>query len=168
MKKFLTYATAAMAATMLSASLAYAAPTLSPTEPDRPPTGIEDSDVPLGEKSDGSEEPGASPAEKSEGSEAPAAPLTGIEDLGVPLADQLVEIEDLSVPLADKLVEIADLSVPLVTIDDPDVPLADILAPQTGVSGLTGMEALALAAFASTTGGAAILAKAGKQKGSVC
>jgi len=47
------------------------------------------------------------------------------------------------------------------------VPLAYVAAPQTGVTGLSGMEALALAAMAFTMSGAAILAKSRKQTSSV-
>jgi len=85
-------------------------------------------------------------------------PLTGgsaeADDPGAPLT----EIGDPDIPLSEELVE----------IDDPDVPLVDFPAPQTGVTGLSGMEALTLAAMAFAVSGAVILAKAGKQTCSVC
>ncbi len=149
MKKFLLFAAAAMMVTMLSVPMAYAAP--SPTEPDRQ---IEDLDVPLSE------------VEKVEDL---GVPLTQLEDLDVPLS----ELEDLGVPLAETedlgipLSQLEDLDVPLAELEDLGVPLAYIPSPQTGVSGLDGMEALALAAIAFAVSGAAILAKAGKQAGPV-
>jgi len=67
----------------------------------------------------------------------------------------------------DRLVDIEDPEVPLIDIEDEEVPLAFVPAPQTGVNGLTGMEALTLAAAAFTMSGAVILVKARKQTGSV-
>lgn len=64
-----------------------------------------------------------------------------------------------------------------VEIDDPGVPLGEIpdggdktsdggvLSPQTGVTGLTGMECATLLAVALAVGGGAMLAKARKQEG---
>lgn len=68
--------------------------------------------------------------------------------------------------------EIDEPDVPLappdeVEIDDPDVPLSDLPSPQTGVTGLSGMEAMSLTAAALAAGGALALAKARKQTGSV-
>jgi len=92
-----------------------------------------------------------------------AAPSPTEEDV------DLTEFEDLDVPLADMEAPETPLAEEdeLVEIDDPAVPLAFIPAPQTGVEGLTGMEALALAAMVSTLGGAFILAKTRKQTCSV-
>ncbi len=143
MKKFLMLAAAAMAVTLLSAPMAYAAP--SPTEPDRPPVEINDPDVPLAD----------APVEVG-GPDAPLgdAPVE-IGDPGVPLGDAPVEIGDPGVPLGDAPVEIDDLAVPFVA------------APQTGVTGLSGMEALTLAAMAFAASGVVVLSKARKQTGSV-
>lgn len=68
--------------------------------------------------------------------------------------------------------EIDDPDVPLappddVDIDDPDVPLSDLPSPQTGMTGLSGMETVSLMAAALAVGGALALAKARKQTGSV-
>ncbi len=130
MKKFQMLLAAALAAAVLSAPMAYAAP--SPTEPDRP-VDISDSDVPRTD-----------------------VPVD-IDDSGVPLGDVPVDIGDPGVPLGDVPVD----------IDDPDVPLSYVPAPQTGVSGPSGMEALTLAALAFAVSGALVLVKAGKQTGSV-
>jgi len=88
-----------------------------------------------------------------------------ILDPDVPL--DLLDIGDPDVPL--DLMNIGDPDVPLdlMDIEDPDVPLSFMPAPQTGVNGLSGVEALALAAVVSSAGGAVILAKTKKQTGSV-
>ncbi len=54
----------------------------------------------------------------------------------------------------------------LVEIDEMEVPLADLPAPQTGVTGLTGMEALTLTAAAFVMSGTWVLVKARKQTNS--
>jgi len=131
MKKFLLLVAAAMMVTLLSAPMAYAAP--SPTEPDRPLVEINEQNVPLADE----------PVE--------------IDEPDVPLADESVEIDEPDVPLGDGLME----------IEDPNVPLAGVPAPQTGVTGLSGMETLTLAAVAFAVSGAVVLAKARKQTGSV-
>ncbi len=162
MKKFLLFVVATMSAALLSVPMAFAAP--SPTEPDRPPVEIEDPDVPLVED----------PSDDLVDIEDPDVPLADlpvdIEDPDVPLADAPVDIEEPDVPLADMPVDIEDSDVPLseelVDIEDSDVPF--VSAPQTGVTGLSGTEALALAALAFAGSGAAVLTVAGKQKGSVC
>ncbi len=149
MKKFLLFAAAAMMVTLLSAPMAYAAP--SPTEEYRQPGG---QDVPP-------------PAVET--LEDMGVPLSVLEDLGVPLADLM----DLAVPLTGTdelgipLSLLMDLDVPLAELMDLAVPLVYVPSPQTGVSGLDGMEALALAAIAFAVSGVAILVKAGKQIGPV-
>ncbi len=55
---------------------------------------------------------------------------------------------------------------PATEVGGSDTPLAVVSSPQTGVTGLDGMEALTLAAAASTVCGAVTLAKAKKQAGS--
>jgi len=140
MKKFLLLAVAAMTVTLLSAPVAYAAP--SPTEPDRL-TELDDSNVPLAEE------------------------LLGIDDSNIPLAEELLGIDDSNVPLADELLGIDDSNVPLAEgleeLEDEDVPLAYVPAPQTGVTGLSGMEVLTLVAMAFAVSGAVILAEARKR-----
>lgn len=54
-----------------------------------------------------------------------------------------------------------------VEIEDPEVPLADMPSPQTGVYGLNGMQSVSLMAGALALSGALVLAKARKQTGSV-
>lgn len=76
-----------------------------------------------------------------------------------------VEIDELDVPL-DGMVDEPTLP-DEVEIDDPDVPLSDLPSPQTGVTGLSGMETVSLMAAALAVGGALALAKARKQTGSV-
>jgi len=126
MKKFLLFVAAAMAVTLLSAPMAYAAP--SPTEPDRPPVELEDPNVPL---------------------------------VGLPKVDFPVDIDK-------PAVRVSEMDPPVeIEIDDPEVPLAFLPAPQTGVTGLSGMESLTLAAVAFAVSGAVILVKARKQTGSV-
>jgi len=144
MKKLLLLVATVMAVTLLSAPMAYALP--SPTEPDRQ-VEIEDPMTPLGEDPVGIEDPDVPLMEEP----------VGFEDPDVPLMEESVEIEDPDVPLGEDLVD----------IEDPDVPLAYVPAPQTGVTGLSGMEALTLAAMAFAVSGSVILAKARKQTGSV-
>jgi len=141
MKKFLLSVAAVMLVTALSAPMAFAAPMLSPTEPDPPSTELMDPDTPLGDM------------EMSD----PDVPLEEVEmsDPDVPLGD--LGLDDPDVPLSDELLD----------IDDPDVPLAFVPAPQTGVTGLSGMEALALAAALCAVSGGVLLVKARKQTGSV-
>jgi len=91
----------------------------------------------------------------------------------------LEEITDPNVPLDQmnaggpdvppELTDIGDPDVPLdlVDIEDPGVPMAFVPAPQTGAAGLCGLDALALAAAVSSVSGAALIAKARKQTGSV-
>jgi len=95
---------------------------------------------------------------------------TGTENSDASGGDRSEEFEDSHVPLSDRLADSETPSVPLpeelVEIEDEDVPLAHF-APQTGVTGLRGMEALALTAIAFTASGVVVLVKAGKQTGSV-
>jgi len=110
MKKFLLLVAAVMAVALLSAPMAYAAP--SPTESGPSPVDIDGPDVPLGEMT--------------------------------------MEIDEETME-----------------IDEPEVPLADIPSPQTGVTGLSGMEVLTMAAVAFALSGAVILVKAREQTDSV-
>jgi len=159
MKKFLLLMTTAVAVTLMSVPMAFAVP--SPTEPDRPPVEIQDPDVPM------AEDPVMIPDPDVPMAEDPVM----IADPDVPLAEAPVDIGDPDVPLGEAPVDIDDPDVPLgelpVDIEDPDVPLAFVPAPQTGVTGLSGMEALTLAAMASALCGVLMLAKAWKQTGSV-
>lgn len=76
-----------------------------------------------------------------------------------------VEIDNPDVPLAD-LPETPETPSEEVEIDNPDVPLADVPSPQTGVTGLSGMETMGLLAASLTAGGALVLVKARQQTGS--
>ncbi len=77
-----------------------------------------------------------------------------------------VEIDEPDVPLDDGP-KVSTPPLSEVEIDDPDVPLGDLPSPQTGVTGLSGMETVSLMAAALAAGGALALAKARKQTGSV-
>ncbi len=158
MKKILLFVATFVAVTMLSAPVAYAAP--SPTEPDRILENLDDQEVPLANAQDETLETIDDPNVPLGNMD---APLETIDDPNVPLGDMdapLETIDDPNVPLGD-------MDAPLEVIDDPNVPLAYIPAPQTGVNGLEGMEALALVAIAFTMSGAIILVKTRKQTCSV-
>lgn len=140
MRKLLLSMVVAMSAALLLSTTAFAAPLVNSATERPPEFEVEDPDVPLGELPDDS------------------GSGTGTQDPGD------VEIDDPSVPLAD------------VEIDEPDVPLGDlagvdglgdasggVLSPQTGVTGLTGMECVTLLAVAFAVGGGAMLTKARKQ-----
>jgi len=149
MKKFLLSAVVVMLVVALSVSPAYATSTRSPTEPDRsdrPVVEIEDQPVPwwqgLGDHIGwGSSQAGSSQAGTSQAGPAQAA--ANAQASNGSLLDGLLDIFD------------------------QDVPLAFLPSPQTGVTGLTGTETLALLSVVFTASGMAVLGKAWKQAGSV-
>ena len=94
--------------------------------------------------------------------------------LAVPLVGSATEVRD--IPEEDvPLTEIPEEEVPLTEIPEEDVPLTEVpredvplvFAPQTGETGLNGVEALVLLTAGLAISGMAVLASAGKQKSSV-
>lgn len=137
MRKLLTLLAAVMMSVVLMTPTAFAAPLVNSATEPTPNVVIPDPDVPR--------------------NELPEDPVT--------LPDE-TEIEESDVPL-DELPEDPVEPPDEVEIDDPDVPLSDLPSPQTGVTGLSGMETVSLMTAALVVGGALALAKARKQTGSV-
>lgn len=147
MRKLLLSMVAATLVALLLSTTAFAAPLVNSATERPPEIEIDDPDIPLEGLPDDS------------GSE------TGDQD---PVqGENPVEIDDPNVPLEELPGD--------VEIDDPSVPLGEtpedgdgtdgggVLSPQTGVTGLTGMECMTLFAAALAVGGGVMLAKARKQ-----
>lgn len=140
MRKWLLLMAVAMSAALLMSTTAFAAPLVnSATEPP-PEIEIDDPNVPLGEDPDNMGE------------------LSEIDDPNTPLGedpdDAGAEIDDPDVPLGDTPGDGVE--------SDPDA-FGGIRSPQTGVTGLTGTECMALLAAAFAVSGGFMLAKARKQ-----
>lgn len=149
MRKLLLSMVVAVLATLLLSTTAFAAPLVNSATERPPEIEIDDPNTPLGELPDdngsgtGDQDPAGLPDDNGLG--------TGDQDQGDTLGD--VEIDDPSVPLGE--------------IPDGGDKTSDggVLSPQTGVTGLTGMECATLLAVALAVGGGAMLAKARKQEG---